>query len=87
MLISRNVLVLVAVVGGLMVWLEHSHRIRIEAPTLTEASAQPTQACPVNESVPFSPECMAFIQGTFQPVKLQRLDRADPSAASSSELP
>ena len=87
MLITRfNVLVLAVVAGGL-VWIEHAHRIKIEAPTSVEASAQPTPVCPANESVPFSPECMAFIQGAFQPVKLRPLIGGAHELASSSELP
>lgn len=84
MLITRlNVLVLAAVVGS-VVGIEHAQRIRIEAPKPVEASAQAAAACPANESVPFSPECMAFIGGTSQPATIQPPIRA---AASSSELP
>jgi hypothetical protein len=87
MLITRfNVLVLAAVAGGVL-WIENAHRVRIEAPAPVEASAQPTQACPANESVPFSPECMAFIQGTYQPAKLRRLIGGADESTSSSELP
>jgi hypothetical protein len=87
MLITRfNVLLLAAIAGG-MLWIEHAHRITITAPTPVEASAQPAQACPANESVPFSPECMAFIQGTYQPAKLRRPIGSADESTSSSELP
>jgi hypothetical protein len=87
MLITRfNVFVLAAIAGGAM-WIEHTHRIRIIASASVETSAQPTQACPANESVPFSPECMEFIQGTYQPTKFRRLIGGADDSASSSELP
>jgi hypothetical protein len=65
-----NVFVLALIAGGAL-WIEHSHRIRITASASVETSALPAATCPDNESVPFSPECMAFIQGTYQPAKLR----------------
>jgi hypothetical protein len=88
MTVSKLKLVVLAAVAGALLWGEHANRIKIEALTPAEAPARNSQVCPANESVPFSQECMAFIQGAFQPAELQRLDRADTSAsASSSELP
>jgi hypothetical protein len=42
-------------------WIEHGHRISIAAPTAAEAPA--ASACPDNDSVPFSADCIAFIDG------------------------
>jgi hypothetical protein len=61
MIVSRlNLMILVAAAGG-AVWIEHSHRITIAMQPPTELAAR-TSACPENESVPFSADCMRDIQ-------------------------
>ncbi len=63
MLITRlNVLLLAAIAGGVL-WIEHAHRITIEASAPAEVAGRDAALCPANESVPFSADCMAYIQG------------------------
>jgi hypothetical protein len=63
MVISKlNLLVVAAFAAGIL-WIEHGHRIKLEVPPPTAASGPSAAGCPVNESVPFSADCMAFIQG------------------------
>jgi len=81
-----DLLLIAALVAGAFL-IEHENHTRIEAPTLAEVLAQPAPACPANESVPFSAECMAFIQGNLQPVNLRRSSGADAASADSPELP
>jgi hypothetical protein len=89
MIVSKlNLAVFAAAVGGL-VWVEHAHRIRIEAPTPVEV-AQRNGACPENESVPFSLECMTFIQGGTGPslhLRVNGPDGVSPDLPPSPELP
>jgi|EndMetStandDraft_3_1072993.scaffolds.fasta_scaffold60808_4 hypothetical protein len=52
-------LIVIAVVGGAL-WIEHGHRIVIDAPTRSEpAASQP--ACPDNDNVPYSASCIKFL--------------------------
>jgi len=87
MTLSKLDLLLIAafVAGAIMI--EHENHTRIEAPKPAKTSAQPAPACPFNESVPFSPECMAFIQGSREPVDIRRSNGADIASAVSPELP
>ena len=53
---------IVAAVAVGMLWIEHDHRIDLA----TSASADDTPAtaaCPDSDSVPFSADCIAFIEG------------------------
>jgi hypothetical protein len=56
-----NLVILAAAVSGVL-WIEHAHRIRIET-SAPAAVGSNTAACPENESVPFSADCMRYIQG------------------------
>jgi hypothetical protein len=60
MTLSRTSILIIAAILGAVFLVERGDRIRIEAP---QADLAEVAACPANESVPFSPECMAFIQG------------------------
>jgi len=52
-------LIVVAVVVGAF-WIEHGHRIVIDAPTRSELSA-PQPPCPDNDNVPYSASCIRFL--------------------------
>jgi hypothetical protein len=55
--------IVVAVVGAVL-WIEHGHRIVIDAPPHTDlASLAPAAACPDNDTVPYSAGCIAFLEG------------------------
>ena len=55
--------ILVAVVGGAL-WIEHGHRIVIEAPPPADvASLARAAACPDNDTMPYSTSCIAFLEG------------------------
>jgi hypothetical protein len=63
MLITRFNILLVAAIAGGVLWIEHAHRITIEAAAPAEVAGRDATLCPANESVPFSADCMAYIQG------------------------
>jgi hypothetical protein len=88
MLITRfNVFVLAAIAGG-MLWIEHAHRITIEASGPAEVAGRDAALCPANESVPFSADCMAYIQGSgVQPDVRRPGNTVDAASADSPELP
>jgi hypothetical protein len=57
-----DLIVLAAIMVGL-VWIEHDHRIVIGSSAAAEAASLAASACPDNDSVPFSADCIAFIGG------------------------
>jgi hypothetical protein len=80
MVLSKFDLVAIALVAGGLLVLEYKSQVTIKAP---EAAVRSTAACPANESVPFSMECMAFIQGNLSTPALMPVD----TTAASPELP
>ena len=63
MAISKLDLVVLAAVGGGMLWIEHGHRINIAPPTAAEVADPAAAVCPDSDSVPFSADCIALIGG------------------------
>jgi hypothetical protein len=80
-----NLVVLAAAAGGVL-WIEHAHRIRIETSTPVEVAGRNAAVCPENESVPFSADCMMFIQGGVGSDVHLRV-AAPEASAESPELP
>jgi hypothetical protein len=87
MRLSKLDLLLIAAFITGAIFIERENRIRIEVPAPEKVSEQPAAACPVNESVPFSAECMAFIQGARGPAGLRRPSGITATLADSPELP
>jgi hypothetical protein len=80
-----NLVILAGAASGVL-WIESAHRIRIEVSTPAEVAVRDAAMCPENESVPFSADCMKFIQGTAVPDVL-RASGTDGSFADSPEQP
>ena len=53
---------IVAAVAVGMLWVEHDHRIVVATPGSADDTPT-TAACPDSDSVPFSADCIAFIEG------------------------
>ena len=86
MVARLNLAILAAAAAG-VVWIEHAHRTRIEISTPAEIAGRNATICPENESVPFSADCMMFIQrGVVSDARL-RENAADGALAESPELP
>ena len=81
-----NLAIVVAAAGGLL-WIEHAQRIRIDTPAPAEIAARDAVICPENESVPFSAECMTFIQGGAGPGVRPQVGVDGGALADSPELP
>jgi hypothetical protein len=59
-----DIAVIIASVVGAALWIEHGHRIVIEAAAPADfASLAPAAACPDNDTVPYGASCIAFLQG------------------------
>jgi hypothetical protein len=50
--------VIVAAILGGALWIEHGHRIELDAPTRVELASP---ACPDNDNVPYSASCIRFL--------------------------
>jgi hypothetical protein len=81
-----NLVIVTAAAGGLLL-LEHAQRVRIDAPAASEIAARNPAICPENESVPFSADCMTFIQSAAGPDLRSRSIVVDGALADSPELP
>jgi hypothetical protein len=84
MQISKRALVIIAAIASGALWIEHRNRITMKAPTPVEIAGRTAPVCPVNESVPFNRECLAFISGSLPDrPKIRDMDMS----ADSPELP
>jgi hypothetical protein len=80
-------IVVLAVAAGAL-WIEHSHRIRIETSAPVEvAGHRNASTCPENDSVPFSADCIVLLQGRAQSDAHLRMNAADGPLPASPELP
>ena len=58
--------VIVAAVAGGALWIEHRHRVVIDAPASAELAAHaPAAACPDNDNVPYSAGCIVFLGSSY----------------------
>jgi hypothetical protein len=85
MVLSKLDLVVVAVLAVGMLWIEHEHRIKLLTPTDIEAAAADASACPDNDSVPFSADCIAFIRGGGSPAVRSRVSAAAPTPSPDAQ--
>ena len=52
-----------ASIAGAVLWIEHGHHINIETPTGAAFAAPVAAICPDSENVPYSADCIVFMQG------------------------
>jgi hypothetical protein len=67
MALSRIDLAVVVVVAVGMLWIEHEHRITIATPAAAEIMPPAGAVCPDTDDVPFSADCIKFINGGVLP--------------------
>lgn len=71
---------LTMIVGALVstaLWIEHGHRVVIEAPAPEDVTSLARAAsCPDNDNVPYSASCIAFLQGASAPRWQWRMNAA-----------
>jgi hypothetical protein len=65
--VKRDLAVLVALLAGSVLWIEHGRRFDIEAPTDAQLVMSAGAVCPESENVPYSTECITFMQGGAAP--------------------
>src|SRR5262245_11607664 len=65
MLSKLDLTIIVVLAAGCAFWIEQGQRVVIDAPTPSErAAAAAASACPDNDSVPYSANCLLFLSGT-----------------------
>jgi type II secretory pathway component PulL len=84
--LSRLDLLVVAAVACGVIWIEHEHRINV-MPTAEEAAASEASACPDNDSIPFSADCIAFIRSAGSTAVRTRRSAAMIASAASTDAP
>jgi hypothetical protein len=85
MVLSKFDLAVVVVVAAGMLWIEHGHRVSIAVPVAAETPA--ASACPDSDSVPFSADCIAFIDGGVTPSARTRMSVAASAPSASPDAP
>jgi hypothetical protein len=74
MAMSKLDVTVVIVAAAVLLRIEHDHRIFIGTPA---AAAAPAAAvCPAKDDVPFSADCIKFIEGGASPIRQGRLAAA-----------
>lgn len=76
---------IVAAVAVGLLWIEHDHRIVVATPASAD-DALPTAACPDSDSVPFSADCIAFIEGGA-PSNIREISAARAHEATQDRRP
>jgi hypothetical protein len=69
---------IVAAVAVGMLWIEHGHRIVVATPASADDTPA-TAACPDSDSVPFSADCIAFIEGGSASSVIRAISATPPS--------
>jgi hypothetical protein len=85
MVLSKLDVAIVACLAGGMLWIEHGHRISVATPMAVETPA--ASACPDNDSVPFSADCIAFIDGGVAPIARTRMSVVASAPTTSPDPP
>jgi len=81
-----------ASIAGAVLWIEHGHRTVTDAPTPTELDVlAAARVCPDNENMPYTANCLAFLQGSApaetegRPHAAERAAAAQPPAAKDAK--
>ena len=56
---------IVALIAAAVLWIEHGNRIDAETPVSAANAAPAGTVCPESENLPYSADCIAFMQGDF----------------------
>ena len=67
MAVSKFDLAVMVVMAALLLRIEHDHRIVIATPAEAASAPQPAAVCPATDDVPFSADCITFIEAGAQP--------------------
>jgi hypothetical protein len=69
----------VAIIAIGAVWVEHEHRLVIDAPKEGVAAA-----CPENDNVPYTARCLEYLKGATSAGMRWRINATDSAAAAET---
>jgi hypothetical protein len=83
--LKRTIVVILASIAGALLWIEHGQRIVADAPMPTELTTLASaRVCPDSENVPYSENCIAFMQGDrVAPAHRWRVNAVEGTAGAS----
>jgi|HubBroStandDraft_6_1064221.scaffolds.fasta_scaffold1698845_1 hypothetical protein len=86
MAMSKLDVAVVIVAAAVLLRIEHDHRIFIGTPA---AAAPAAAVCPAKDDVPFSADCIKFIEGGAPPIRRARLTvvAVSPDARDDPHVP
>ena len=67
MAVRSDLAVIAFAIAGAVLWIEHGHRVDIETPVGAALVASAGAVCPESENVPYSADCIVFMQGDGAP--------------------
>jgi hypothetical protein len=77
---------IVAVIAAGMLWIEHGHRIVVATPAAVDAAQSAASLCPDTDDVPFSTDCIKFIDGGVLPDIHSRKNAAVSRPVAASDV-
>ena len=87
--LKLDLAVIVASIAGAVLWIEHGHRIDIATPTGAAFAAPVAAVCPDHDNVPYSADCIVFMQGSVASDRRRQVHAAEstPSCGGRVKLP
>jgi len=87
--LKLDLAVIVLSAAGAVLWIEHGHRIDLATSTGEAFAAPVATVCPDSENVPYSADCIAFMQrgATFDLNRPARIAVSTNAAAGPGETP
>jgi hypothetical protein len=83
-MVSKLDLAVIAAAAGVLLWIEHGHRIVIEPSAQIEAaSSASASACADTDNVPYSASCLAFLGSGYATRMSWRANAAERAAPAS----
>jgi hypothetical protein len=78
---------IIASIAGAVLWIEHGHRIDIEPGAGMAFAASVARVCPESENVPYSADCIAFMDGDNASNVVIRVNAERGTPAGSAHRP
>jgi hypothetical protein len=85
MMLSKLDLAVAATLAFGLLWIEREHRIIVATPAAAETAPSAAPVCPETDDVPFSADCIAFIDGGALREVSSELNKRPPTASPDSQ--
>ena len=85
MALSKLDLAVVAALSVGLLWIEHEHRVIVATPVAAEEAPSAASVCPETDDVPFSADCITFINGGVLRDVSSKLNTRAPTASPDTQ--